>query len=160
MTLPTKTTTSPAKRTAASGAGTVPAAYWSLPLTTLLATLGSATTGTSVGDARQRLARDGANVLAEQQRLGVLSLLFQQFKSPLVVILIFAAAVSALVSQWMDAAVVLTVVLGSTLLGFAQEYAAGNAIEKLRAQITVKSKVLRDGQPLALPMCAVAPRRC
>ena len=151
MTLPTKTSTPPAKRNAALDAGTAPAAYWSVPLATLLATLGSAATGISVDDARQRLARDGANVLAEQQRLGVLRLLFQQFKSPLVVILIFAAAVSALVSQWMDAAVVLTVVLGSTLLGFAQEYAAGNAIEKLRAQITVKSKVLRDGQPLALP---------
>ena len=134
-----------------TGLSTVPPAYWSVPPATQFAVLGSTATGISARDAKLRLARDGANVLEEQQRLGALSLLFQQFRSPLVVILIFAAAVSALVSQWLDAAVVIAVVLGSTLLGFVQEYAAGNAIEKLRAQITVKTKVLRDGQPLILP---------
>ncbi len=128
-----------------------PNAYWHQPSATLLTALGTATTGLAQSEAALRLTRDGANVLAEQRHLGALGLLFAQFKSPLVVILIFAAAVSAVVSEWIDAAVVLTVVLGSTLLGFLQEYAAGNAIEKLRAQITVKTKILRDGQAVTLP---------
>jgi Mg2+-importing ATPase len=66
-------------------------------------------------------------------------------------ILIFAAIVSAVVAEWVDAAVVLAIVLGSTILGFLQEYIAGNAIEKLRSQITINSKVLRGGRPQTLP---------
>lgn len=126
-------------------------AYWQLQPATLLASLDTAAAGLEQAEAARRFARDGANVLEEQRRLGAFGLLLQQFKSPLVVILIFGAAVSAVVAEWVDAAVVLAVVLGSTLLGFLQEYAAGNAIEKLRAQITVKTRVLRDAKPVTLP---------
>ena len=92
-----------------------------------------------------------------QPRATALGLFLNQFKSPLVLILIFAAAVSAFVREWLDAAIVLAVVLGSAMLGFVQEYRAGNAVEKLRSQVTVKSSVLRDGQPRALPSEEVVP---
>jgi len=60
----------------------------------------------------------------------------RQFKSPLVLILIFAAIVSAFMGEWTDAIIVLAVVIGSTMLGFVQEYRASNAVEKLRSQVT------------------------
>ena len=53
--------------------------------------------------------------------------------------------------------IVLAVVLGSTMLGFVQEYRASNAVEKLRSQVTIKSSVLRDGQPQMLPSEQVVP---
>ena len=52
---------------------------------------------------------------------------------------------------------VLAIVLGSTLLGFAQEYIAGNATEKLRSKVNLHSTVLRDGQPQILPSSRVVP---
>ena len=72
-------------------------------------------------------------------------------------ILIFAAIVSAFVGEWTDAIIVLAVVLGSTLLGFVQEYRASNAVEKLRSQVTIKSNVLRGGKPQMLPSEQVVP---
>ena len=51
----------------------------------------------------------------------------------------------------------LAVVLGSTILGFVQEYRASNAVEKLRSQVTIKSNVLRDGKPQMLPSEQVVP---
>ena len=84
-------------------------------------------------------------------------LLLSQFKSPLVLILIFAAIVSGIVGEWVDASIVLAIVLGSTILGFVQEYTASNAVEKLRSQVTIKSSLLRGGQPQMLPSEQVVP---
>ncbi len=81
----------------------------------------------------------------------------RQFKSPLVLILIFAAIVSAFVGEWTDAVIVLAVVIGSTMLGFVQEYRASNAVEKLRSQVTIKSNVLRGGKPQMVPSEQVVP---
>ena len=72
-------------------------------------------------------------------------------------ILIVAAVISAVVAEWVDAAIVLAVVLGSTILGFVQEYLAGNAIAKLRSQITVKANVRRGGQVQQLAAERVVP---
>lgn len=47
--------------------------------------------------------------------------------------------------------IVLAIVLGSTILGFVQEYNASNTVEKLRAQVKNKSSLLRGGLPQMLP---------
>lgn len=73
-------------------------------------------------------------------------MLLNQFKSPLVLILVFAAIISAIAGEWPDAVIVLAVVLGSATLGFVQEYRASDAIEKLRSKVMIKSSVVRDGQ--------------
>ncbi|MBK8834984.1 MAG: hypothetical protein IPO29_08980 [Anaerolineae bacterium] len=86
-----------------------------------------------------------------------LVLLLSQFKSPLVLILIFAATISIFVGEYTDALIVLAVVIGSTMLGFAQEYRAGNAVEKLRSQVTLKAKVLRDGESRSIDADQVVP---
>jgi Mg2+-importing ATPase len=67
-----------------------------------------------------------------------------------VAILVFAAGIAALVGDWTDAAIVLAIVLGSALLGFAQEYRASAVVERLRARVRARSTVLRDGQPVSV----------
>jgi Mg2+-importing ATPase len=128
-----------------------PGAYWHLPEAELLAQLHSEAQGLSPGEARLRLARDGPNALSTLQQATALSLLVSQFKSPLVLILMLACLISLLAAEWVDAAVVLVIVFGSTLLGFTQEYMAHNTIEKLRKKVTVHSSVLRGGQPKSVP---------
>ena len=98
-----------------------------------------------------RLKRYGPNALDAKKKSTALGLFANQFKSPLVLILIFASIVSLVAAEWVDAGVVLAIVFGSTILGFVQEYIAGNAIEKLRSQVTINSSVLRGGQPQTLP---------
>jgi Mg2+-importing ATPase len=108
-------------------------------------------------EAEQRLKKYGPNALDKRKQLTALGLFLNQFKSPLVLILIFAALISLIVGEWTDASIVLAVVFGSTVLGFIQEYSASNAVEKLRSQVTIKSTLLRDGQPGTLPSEQVVP---
>jgi Mg2+-importing ATPase len=135
----------------------VPDTYWSQPIDILLAGLRSAPDGLSAADAHERLAAVGPNLLDARRRGTALGLLLGQLKSPLVLILVFAATVSAVVHEWVDAAVVLIVVLGSAVLSFAQEYRATTAVERLRAQVRVRATVLRDGVPSAIPADEVVP---
>ncbi len=138
----------------------IPAAladYWSQAAESLLAALHTSNTGIQQSEADNRIKQYGPNVLKAQRQTSAFGLLLRQFKSPLVLILIFAAIVSAFLGEWTDAIIVLSVVLGSTMLGFVQEYRASNAIEKLRSQVTIKSNVYRDGKPQALPSEQVVP---
>ena len=121
-------------------------AYWSQTVDDLQRQVQSGPAGLSAAQAALRLARDAHNSLDTQPRTSAAGLLFSQFKSPLVVILIVAAIISLVAGEWIDASVVLAIVLGSTLLGFAQEFIAGNAIDKLRSQVLIHSSVLRDAQ--------------
>ena len=134
-----------------------PDVYWSLPAAKVLAQLGSGPERAVPARSQRRLRRHGANALAAAKRHTALGLLVNQFKNPLVLILIAASIISLVAAEWVDAGVVLAIVLGSTLLGFAQEYIAGNAIEKLRSKVNLHSTVLRDGQPQILPSSRVVP---
>ncbi|MBC7264859.1 MAG: magnesium-translocating P-type ATPase [Chloroflexi bacterium] len=136
---------------------TTPTQYWSQPSDSLLATLRSTVNGLTTDEARQRLEEFGANVLEAREKVTALRLLLDQFKSPLVLILVFAAGVSAVLQEWVDATIVLAIVVGSAALGFIQEYGASAAMEKLRARVAIKSTVLRDGQPQVIPAEEVVP---
>jgi P-type Mg2+ transporter len=131
--------------------------YWALDAEKLLPALHADRTGLQQTDADERLKRYGLNTPKAQQKTTALKLLLSQFKSPLVLILIFASIVSAFVGEWTDAAIVLAVVIGSTMLGFVQEYRANTAVEKLRSQVTIRSSVLRDGKAQVLPSEQVVP---
>ena len=132
-------------------------AYWSQTTDTLLATLQSTPAGLSADSAAQRLERFGANVLQAQKKHTALGLFLNQFKSPIVLILLVATLVSVVVRDWVDATIILLIVLGSALLSFWQEYSASDAAEKLRSQVALKATVLRNGQPVAIPAEQVVP---
>ena len=131
--------------------------YWSIEAQKLTTALQSSDEGISQTEAANRLQRYGMNSLETKKRTSAFGLLLSQFKSPLVLILIFASIISAFVGEWTDAAIVLAVVIGSTTLGFVQEFRAGNAVEKLRSQVTIKANVLRDGKSKIIPAEQVVP---
>ncbi len=136
---------------------TKPDQYWSQSLESLLATLHSTLDGLRTDDARQRLEQFGPNVLKARKKATALGLFLNQFKSPIILILLFATGVSGVLGEWVDALIVLAIVLGSTVLSLVQEYSANTAAEKLRAQVKIKAMVLRDGQPQAIPAEEVVP---
>lgn len=72
--------------------------------------------------------------------------LLSHFKSPLVLILVFAAIISAIAGERPNALIVLVVVFGSTTLRIVHEYRASDGIEKMRFKVMIKSTALRDGQ--------------
>ena len=90
-------------------------------------------------EAKQRLARYGSNLLKPPKRSDVLTLLLAQFKSPIILILVFATGLSFVLRDPVDAFIILTIVLVSGLLGFWQERSATNAVEKLLAIVQITS---------------------
>jgi P-type Mg2+ transporter len=132
-------------------------AWWSRDGALLLEALKSAPAGLTSAEARRRLEAIGPNAIDEQPAAGVARLLLRPFKSPLVLILIFAGAVSATLREWLDAAIILVIVLGSSGLGFLQEYRASNAIAQLRKRLALTAKVQRDGTPQTLPTRELVP---
>lgn len=119
--------------------------YWCIDPEKLLTDLNSARNGLRQADAERRLKQIGPNSINATSQTSAIGLLLSQFKSPLVLILVFAAIVSAIAGDWPDALIIIAIVIGSTMLGFWQEFRASNAIEKLRSKVTIKSTVMRDG---------------
>jgi Mg2+-importing ATPase len=119
--------------------------YWSLPAPELLAALETRAEGLSQQEAADRLRRDGPNLLVEEQGPSVLGLLGRQLRSPLVLILVFSAIVAAGLREWLEASIILAIVLGSALLGVFQEHRASAAVAELKRRLALLARVRRDG---------------
>ena len=123
----------------------------------LLAALGSTLEGLAGEAAAARLARSGPNRLGERPRSDAGVLLLRQFSSPIILILIGAAALSFLLGQPTDGTIILGIVLVSGLLGFWQERGAATAVERLLQTVELKATVLRDGRETEIPVDEVVP---
>lgn len=134
-----------------------PSAFWSIPPAELLQQLQTTTQGLRSQEARARLTRHGANELKPKKRADTLTLLLAQFKSPLVLILFFAAGLSFLLHDPTDALIILAIVLVSGVLGFWQERSAADAVAKLLAAVQIKATVSRDGELREVPVEEVVP---
>jgi Mg2+-importing ATPase len=134
-----------------------PSTFWSVQPSELFHQLQTTSQGLASEDAKQRLIHFGANRLKTKKRSDTFTLLLNQFKSPIIIILFFAAALSLFLHDPTDAIIILAIVLISGLLGFWQEKGATNAVAKLLAIVQVKAQVIRDGSPHEVLVEEVAP---
>jgi len=134
-----------------------PSAFWAVPAAEAMQQLGVTRDGLGPQDAGQRLARYGANRLKPEARSTALALLLTQFKSPIVLLLLFATALSFFLHDSVNALIILAIVLVSGLLGFWQEHSASKAVERLLAIVQIKATALRDGAPRDVPVEAIVP---
>jgi len=107
--------------------------------------------GLSPQEAAARLARDGPNQLPEAPRRSLLTMAWEQIREPLVLILLAATAISVVLGEYTDAAVILAIVALNTLLGVTQESRAEQALEALKAMVRPTARVLRGGHVVELP---------
>ncbi|MDD1732905.1 MAG: magnesium-translocating P-type ATPase, partial [Methanothrix sp.] len=121
-------------------------AFWSLADEELLRLLDATEAGLDEKEAQKRLKQYGANLLKPSKRLHSLSLLFSQFKSPIILLLIFAAILSFYLHEVTGASIILIIISISGLLGFWQERRAADAVAGLLSIIQIKASVLRDGE--------------
>ena len=117
----------------------------------ILAELNSSASGLSEEQAEERFERYGENKLAEAKKTTVLQRFFQQLKDPMLLILLAAAAVSAVTNalsgeSFTEVFIILVVVLLNAVLGVIQESKAEAAIEALQSMTAAKCKVLRGGE--------------
>ncbi len=107
--------------------------------------------------AAERLAATGRNELAEKPRPGFLSLLVDQFKDFLVLILIGAAVVSIVLGEWVDAAAIVLLVILNAVIGVIQESRAEQALAALRRMAAPDARVVRGGRSLVVPSRDLVP---
>jgi len=132
--------------------------FWSLTSDKIIQSLGSSlASGLNSNEAAMRLKSGGPNTLEVRKAAGPITILLNQFKSPIVLILLFATILSAFLQDWTDAIIIMAIVLVSALLSFFQEYRANSATEKLRSQIKIKANVWRSGQLTTIPSEQVVP---
>jgi len=107
--------------------------------------------GLSAGEARSRLAKYGRNTIRKNTVNSAYRLFFSQFKSPVTLLLIVAALLSAGLGDVADTVIILIIVLISSCLGFWQERGAANAVSALLKLVRLHCDVLRDGAKKTIP---------
>ena len=111
----------------------------------------SSRTGLSQAEAVRRLEQNGLNELQAEQRPSLLRRFFAQLADPMVLVLLAAAFLSALLYEWADSCVILTVVLLNAALGLFQEGKAARAAEALSALAAPSALVRRAEHLLRIP---------
>lgn len=102
--------------------------------------------GLGADEALNRLESVGPNRLPEAPREALIKRFFKHFNDLLIYILLAAALVTALLGHWVDAGVILAVVLINTIIGFLQEGKAEQALEGIRKMLSLHAHVRRGGK--------------
>jgi Ca2+-transporting ATPase len=134
--------------------------WFALDADSVLRALDSSPGGLSTAEAASRLARKGANVLPRASGDTVLDLLWRQINNPLIWVLIASGAIAMAADPTdgiKNGLVILAVVVLNTLIGFAQEFKAGRAIESLSQMVPDNVTALRDGRKATLPAADLVP---
>jgi len=108
--------------------------------------LGTSEEGLTDNEATERLKQYGPNKLIEEEKISKLKILFHQFKSPLIYILLVAAVVTALLKEYIDTSVIMAVVTLNAIIGYIQEYKAEQGVRALRKMLIPRARVLRNGK--------------
>ncbi|MGE3691361.1 MAG: magnesium-translocating P-type ATPase [Novosphingobium sp.] len=128
-------------------------AWWAADIADLSKVLRSGPDGLDPADAALR-----ASAIPRSTRRGqTWRLLLSQFTSTLVLILIVGALLSLVLREWVDAAIILSIVVGSGLLGFSQEHAASRSIAELRQRLVRQVRLLRAGRDVSISLDDVVP---
>ncbi|MBI2057450.1 MAG: HAD-IC family P-type ATPase [Candidatus Yanofskybacteria bacterium] len=120
--------------------------FWSLPASKVVEVLKTNDrSGLSEVEAKRRIKVFGPNVIEKPRRAPGLFILLNQFKSPLILILLFADAVTLFIAHYRDALFIFAAVIANAGLGFYQEYKAEKALAELKTYLKQRARVIRDG---------------
>jgi len=106
--------------------------------------------GLSNAEVAERQERYGFNEIKGKVGKSALLRFLNEFNQPLIYILLVAGIVTLLLKDWVDAGVILGVMVINAVIGFIQESKAENAIAALAKSVTTEATIIRDGQKLLL----------
>lgn len=128
------------------GSESQPALNWhSLPPRAAEEALQARLGGLTSAEAAARLAEFGPNRLAQARRRGVLMRFLHQFHNILLYVMMGAAVVTAVLGHWIDTCVLFAAVVINAVIGFVQEGKAESALDAIRAMLSPRAVVVRDG---------------
>jgi magnesium-transporting ATPase (P-type) len=108
--------------------------------------LDSSKSGLTGSEVQARLSEFGSNKLPQKPPAPIWKIFIRQFGSPLIYILVFAAAISIVIKEPTDAAFIMAVLILNAIIGGYQEYKAEKSSQALQKLLQIKATVLRDGE--------------
>ena len=120
--------------------------YHTLDSREVILKLESSELGLAGAEAEKRLQTYGRNLLSEPEGRSFLAMFLEQFKSVLIIILIIASLISLFVGEVTDCIVIMAIVILNAALGLYLEIKADKSIKSLKKLLSLKSKVIRDGE--------------
>jgi len=130
--------------------------WYQMPADEVAAVLSSSEEGLASTEAKARLAKYGYNEITFKKQ-SVLVRFLLQFRSALIYVLLAAAVITAALEMWIDASVILVVVLANAIIGFIQEGKAEASMEALTKMMVPDCSVLRDGKRKDIPARELVP---
>jgi H+-transporting ATPase len=127
-----------------------------MPIEKLQAFLNVSTNGLSSDEAKKRLDQYGNNEIAEEKTNPYIKFL-SNFWGPIPWMIEVAIILSALVQHWTDLGIILVLLIMNAVVGFWEEYQAGNAIEALKKKLAIQARVIRDGNWILIPARELVP---
>lgn len=131
--------------------------WYNLDTEEVLQALGSRRSGLTETEAAGRLLEYGPNQLERKKKENVLLTFSRQFLSPLIYVLLVAVVISFVVGHYIDAWVVLGVLVLNAIIGFVQESRAEKAMEALMRLAAPRASVRRGGKVKELPAHDIVP---
>src|SRR5215470_13587183 len=113
--------------------------------------------GLNLSEASARLEKYGPNRLPEGRKRGPLAKFFAHFNNTLMYVLLAAGFTKLMMSEWIDAGIIFSVVLLNALLGFIQEGKAEKALDSLRNMLSAEARTLRGGETRMIPAEQLVP---
>jgi calcium-translocating P-type ATPase len=97
---------------------------------------------------RQKLY--GKNIIPKEKKISFFKILLDQFKNPIIYVLIFASLFSFIINEVLEGITVIIIILIDTIMGLAEEYKSQKSIEKLTELIKINVKVIRNGKEIII----------
>ncbi|MFK4113056.1 HAD-IC family P-type ATPase [Microbacterium sp. NPDC006705] len=127
------------------------------PVDEVAAALRTSADGLSSDEAGRRLDAVGPNVLPEAKRTPAWLRFLSHFNDTLIYILLAAAAIKAVMADWLDVWVILAVAIINAVIGYAQEGRAEKALAGIRGMLSSDASVRRDGSWRSVPAAELVP---
>lgn len=120
--------------------------WYSIPKQECLKKLNTSETGLTDKEAKDRLLRYGPNTLEKEARKNILAMFLEQFKDPLVMVLLAASLITIYLKEFTDAIIIAVILIINAVIGFYQQFKAEKALEELKSYAPQQAKVIRDGK--------------
>ena len=132
-------------------------AWHVLSVERVLQDISSSAGGLTTAEVSRRRAQYGPNRLPEPPKRNALKQFLNQFNNVLIYVLLCAAVVTALLADWIDAFVIVGVVLINAIIGFIQEGKAEKAVDAIRQILSHEALVIRDGSKKSIQVDELVP---
>lgn len=113
--------------------------------------------GLTQSEALARLAQYGKNEVVEREHQSALHTFFDEFKSPLIILLLIASIISFFTGSYVSAGLIIVIIFASSIIDFSISYKSEKTVQLLLAKVAPEASVMRDGVEIRIPVRDIVP---